>query len=342
MLCLPYSVPIAGADGDGKEEFLPGVLVDAGADETRFLPGFLLGGADVDAELVFVAGQRSEDDGDFVPGQFNGADDEADDIFLCGQIVDDGHGGQVFLPGSVVLDPDTGKFVFLPGVFGDDGEFTPGLALDSLDAGHFVEGRLHKPHGQTKAIFIPGKHEGADFKASKGCNDIHTIVSEEISDVVDGASLSFVFKKAKPKNGTLVKPRNGKGQPLFFPDGKEIPADVLEAAGEVIRGRMETGDNGLTFVPGQSMELNGVKSFIPGKVTVGPDGSEHFVPGKVIQTRNGPKFVCGQVIQTEDGEKFLPGVVMEDSDGQKTFVPAMEIQTKSGPMLIPGQVSALT
>ena len=64
---------------------------------------------------------------------------------------------------------------------------------------------------------------------------------------------------------------------------------------------------------------------------------ENFVPGKLVQTKNGPKFVSGQVIQTDDGEKFLPGVVMDSPDG-KMFVPAMEIQTKTGPMLIPGQV----
>ena len=43
-----------------------------------------------------------------------------------------------------------------------------------------------------------------------------------------------------------------------------------------------------------------------------PDGTETFVPGKVVETKNGPKFVSGQVIQTAEGEKFLPGVVVND------------------------------
>lgn len=87
---------------------------------------------------------------------------------------------------------------------------------------------------------------------------------------------------------------------------------------------------------------------LSGKMVKNADGSETFVPGKVIHTKNGPKFVSGQVIQTEDGDKFLPGVVMEKEVAaaagggeqalEKIFVPAMEIQTKSGPLLIPGQV----
>ena len=45
-----------------------------------------------------------------------------------------------------------------------------------------------------------------------------------------------------------------------------------------------------------------------------PDGTETFVPGKVVETKNGPKFVSGQVIQTAEGEKFLPGVVVNDPE----------------------------
>ena len=103
---------------------------------------------------------------------------------------------------------------------------------------------------------------------------------------------------------------------------------------------MECGENGPTFVPGLSMSLNGVKTFIPGKIQTNDDGSQTFVPGKEIHTKNGVKFVSGQVIQAEDGDKFLPGVVMDvgAEKGGKMFVPAMEMQTKSGPMLIPGQV----
>lgn len=120
-----------------------------------------------------------------------------------------------------------------------------------------------------------------------------------------------------------------------------MPQDIDESAAEIIPGRMECGEDGPTFVPGLSMELHGVKTFIPGKVQKNDDGSETFVPGKEIHTKNGLKFVSGQVIQAEDGDKFLPGVVMDlgPEKGGKIFVPAMEVQTKSGPMLIPGQVT---
>ena len=150
---------------------------------------------------------------------------------------------------------------------------------------------------------------------------------------MDGSSLSVVFKKMRPKNGVLVRTKNGS---KFYADGEHRPDDLGLA--EVIPGRLELTDEGPTFVPGQSMNLNGIRSFIPGQFMRNPDGTETFVPGKVIHTKNGPKFICGQVIQTADGEKFLPGIVMDRPEG-KIFVPAMEIQTRSGPLLIPGQVN---
>ena len=50
------------------------------------------------------------------------------------------------------------------------------------------------------------------------------------------------------------------------------------------------------------------------KIVQNADGTETFVPGKLVQTKNGPKFVSGQVIQTGEGEKFLPGVVVDDAE----------------------------
>ena len=50
------------------------------------------------------------------------------------------------------------------------------------------------------------------------------------------------------------------------------------------------------------------------KMIKNADGTETFVPGKVVETKNGPKFVSGQVIQTAEGEKFLPGVVVKDPE----------------------------
>ena len=100
----------------------------------------------------------------------------------------------------------------------------------------------------------------------------------------------------------------------FFAEGEAdlIPMDEIE---EITAGRMEFAEDGPpTFTPGLSMELNGAKTFIPGKMMENADGTETFVPGKVVQTKNGPKFVSGQVIQTGEGEKFLPGVVVDDPE----------------------------
>ena len=85
------------------------------------------------------------------------------------------------------------------------------------------------------------------------------------------------------------------------------------------------------------MEINGFKTFIPGKMMKDESGEEIFVPGKVIETKNGQKFVPGQVIETPEGEKFIPGKVMDSPDGPK-FVPGQMIETKSGSVFIPGQV----
>ena len=71
---------------------------------------------------------------------------------------------------------------------------------------------------------------------------------------------------------------------------------------------------------------------------LGENGEEVFVPGKMINGKNGPRFVPGQVIETEDGnEQFIPGQIMDTKDGKK-FVPGQIIETKSGPNFIPGQV----
>merc|ERR1712223_592953 len=97
------------------------------------------------------------------------------------------------------------------------------------------------------------------------------------------------------------------------------------------------GKDGPTFVSGKVMEIGGVKTFIPGQMVVDDSGEQVFVPGKIIETKNGPKFVPGQVIMTPEGEKFIPGQVMDTGDGPK-FVPGQMIETKSGRVFIPGQV----
>ena len=76
-----------------------------------------------------------------------------------------------------------------------------------------------------------------------------------------------------------------------------MPED-LEGA-EVTEGRMEYNKDGPHFVPGRVMEINGVKTFIPGKAVVDDSGEEVFVPGKMIETKNGPKFVPGQVSRSK-------------------------------------------
>ena len=59
-------------------------------------------------------------------------------------------------------------------------------------------------------------------------------------------------------------------------------------------------------------------------------GENVFVPGKMIDGKNGPRFWPGQVIESEDGdEKFIPGQVINDK-----FVPGIIVDK----VFIPGQV----
>ena len=323
--------------------FQPGTLVDVGGmDETMFIPGQLMGGGDFEDELNFVSGQMGIDQNGkntFVPGQVVNGN------FVHGQTLDLGNGmGKVFVQGEIVTNA-AGQPQFVPGVYMTDEKtgketFVHGMNMDSLDGTVFVEGKLHKGKGD-KAIFVPGQvaKDGTNkfVKAEKHA-DLVCRKSPEPPLALDGPSLSIVFKKSRPRNGFMITNKDGHSQ--FYREDEVPPGLESDPNAEIIPGRMECGEDGPTFVPGLSMELNGIKTFIPGKVVKNENGTETFVPGKMIHTKNGPKFVSGQVIQTEDGEKFLPGVVMTDKDNGKIFVPAMEIQTKSGPMLIPGQVAA--
>ncbi len=338
---------------DGDASFLPGALVDVSSDESNFVPGQLLSARD--EPLTFIPGRfcSSADGGEFVPGQL------IHNEFVPGQTIDLGDEQKVFLPGAVV------DGTFVPGVFDEsDGDaFTAGVVLDSVDGLMFVGGRLIEDESGS-VVVVPGKvMEGSTkFVPCRGPGDMSLRKSPEPGDCLDGQSLSMAFKKARPKNGIMVKTKDGTSRKVtlwcisfimqmiilieyassrFYPDGELLP-DVLANCCEAIPGRLECGEHGPTFVPGKSMELNGVRSFIPGKVVRDPDtGLESFVPGKVVQTKQGPKFVCGQVIQTEDGgEKFLPGVMQDTEQHGKIFVPAMEMQTKTGPVLIPGQVKS--
>ena len=64
-------------------------------------------------------------------------------------------------------------------------------------------------------------------------------------------------------------------------------------------------------------------------IWLGENGEEVFVPGKMINGKNGPRFVPGQVIETEDGnEQFIPGQIMDTKDGKK-FVPGQIIETNT-------------
>ena len=69
-------------------------------------------------------------------------------------------------------------------------------------------------------------------------------------------------------------------------------------------------------------------------------GENVFVPGKMIDGKNGPRFWPGQVIESEDGdEKFIPGQVINDKfvPGiivDKVFIPGQVLRTDNGKLFL--------
>ena len=317
--------------------FVSGALIDAG-EEARFVPGQMV---EVPKKgIVFIPGQMGEimEKQVFVPGQ-TVTDTNGQKLFMQGQMVQTGD-GQMFLNGDVIVN-NKNQVQFLPGVLSinpenDKEEFIPGIVGDTVSGQEFIEGRFVKKGEET--LFIPGKTvvfiDGVSNRFDK-INDEKNIALQPLPQspmLVDSQNLSMIFKKYRPCPGVLVRTEEGE---MFYPEGK-VPGD-LDGALEVTPGRMEYTENGPKFVPGKVMEIHNVKTFIPGKVMLDDDGLEVFIPGKTIETKNGPKFIAGQVVETKDGEQFIPGQVMDSPDGPK-FVPGQVIETKCGPKFIPGQV----
>ena len=318
--------------------FVGGTLIDIGEEEAVFVPGQMLGLPG--KPVTFIPGQMGEimEKQVFVPGQTVTLPD-GQKVFLNGQMVETA-GGPMFLNGDVIVN-NKNQVQFLPGQLvlnpdRDKEEFIPGIVGETAAGPEFIEGKLLK-RGDT-TVFVPGKTsvfiDGVSNRFDK-VTDSKTLSlqkSPSTAMLIDPQNLSMIFKKYRPCPGVMVNTKDGM---KFFPEGK-VPAD-LEELGEVLQGRMEYTQEGPKFVCGKVMEINGVKTFIPGKLIKNEEGEEVFVPGKMIDTKNGPKFVPGQVIETEEGEKFIPGQVMDSPDGPK-FVPGQMIETRSGSKFIPGQV----
>ena len=323
--------------------FVCGALIDKG-DTAWFVAGQMLSSysSAEDGGLLFIPGQMGEimEKQVFVPGHTVSLSD-GQQIFLHGQMVATAD-GPLYLHGDVIVNSKN-QVQFLPGqlVFNQEREkeeFIPGIVGEMLDGGNeFIEGKFVR-RGET-ALFVPGKTsvfiDGVSNRFDK-VNDSKSLVlqkSPSSAMLIDTHNLSMIFKKARPCPGVMVQTKNGL---KFFPEGK-VPSDLDTNGAEVLPGRMEYCQDGPRFVPGKVMEINGIRTFIPGKMITDETGEEVFVPGKMIETKNGSKFVPGQVIETAEGEKFVPGQIMDSPDGPK-FVPGQVIQTKSGPRFIPGQV----
>jgi hypothetical protein len=317
--------------------FLSGTIIDEGGESSRFVTGQMI--SDVAGEeVLFIPGEMGTVEGRevFVPGQ------RVDGTFRPGQMIE----RSVYVYGEIILNTK-GQVQFLPGIYSseEDEEFVPGIICETSGSKEtvFVEGRLYN-NKESETLLVPGQTTaisgGTDNRFEKAKNNKELRTRKSLSPpplAIDGEALSLVYKRIKPKNGTMLMTQNGV---KFFPDGSKIPQELLDSGAEVITGRMECTENGPQFVPGKVMEIHGIRTFIPGRMIKDEEsGHNVFVPGKMIDGKNGPRFVPGQVIESEDGdEKFIPGQIMDTPEDGTKFVPGQIIDTKSGPVFIPGQV----
>ena len=99
---------------------------------------------------------------------------------------------------------------------------------------------------------------------------------------------------------------------------------------------MEKKPNCYTYFSIEFGKKTYVSFFFKDEVT----GENVFVPGKMIDGKNGPRFWPGQVIESEDGdEKFIPGQVINDKfvPGiivDKVFIPGQVLRTDNGKLFL--------
>ena len=232
-----------------KEKFISGAVIDEGGEASRFVQGQMI--SDENGEnIVFIPGEMGTIDSRevFIPGQRN------DGQFRPGQMVE---GGQ-FIHGEIIFN-NKGLPQFLPGIYNDAVDFLPGLVCETLQKESvFVQGKLFD-NKDVETLFVPGNttaiNDGKDnrFEKAKDINEIRTERSPSPTPVaMDSEGLSLVYKRIKPKNGVMVIWDNGS---QFFPEGTEIPQDLIDSGADLISGRMECTENGPQFVAGKVMVI---------------------------------------------------------------------------------------
>lgn len=228
-----------------NEKFIAGAVIDEGGEASRFVQGQML--SDENGEdVIFIPGEMGLVDSKevFVPGQ------RVEGLFRPGQMVD----GGVFLHGELIVNPK-GLPQFIPGIYNENNEFLPGVVCETAQKeSMFVEGKLYN-NKDSETLFVPGCttiiNDGLDnrFEKCKQPNDMRTMKSPSPPPVaMEAEGLSLIYKRIKPKNGTMIVWENGS---QFFPEGAEIPQELQDK--EQIIGRMECTENGPQFVAGKVM-----------------------------------------------------------------------------------------
>lgn len=232
---------------DGR--FTPGAVIDEGREDSRFMQGQMISD-ETGLDIIFLSGEMGQINSKeiFVPGQ------RIEGLFRPGQMVE----GGLFIYGEIIISPK-GNPQFLPGIYNEAEEFLPGLVCDTNSPQKetvFVQGKLYNSK-DADTIFVPGGttliNDGQDnrFEKCKEPNEIRSSKSPSPPPLaMDSEGLSLIYKKVKPKNGTMVMWANGS---QFFPEGAEIPQELIDSGAESISGRMECTENGPQFVAGKVM-----------------------------------------------------------------------------------------
>lgn len=269
-------------------------------------------------------------------------------VFLAGEFIQT-ESGEVFCPGHVVVDKETGKTVFTPGLTTFDPNnsvkvnFIPGMVMTSKDNQvHFQAGQIVKNEfysGQT--IYVndePNFIEGETILTPEGLRFVAGVYSEDNS-LTPGKFMTLPSGETKFIPGQMTE---------IFLSGQ----NVLDASGEwnFVSGQTivdEAGEEifvsgitiqtaeGSTFVPGMHNEQG---TFVPGiSKLVGKE--IEFFPGISIETKQGIQFCEGQMVQSEHGEVFMPGKTEYKLNGEADFIVAESIgQISFQKPLPPGMV----
>lgn len=229
-------------------------------------------------------------------------------VFLAGEFILNEKGEEIFCPGQAVINNETGKRTFTPGLT----TFDP-MSADPNKTVNFIGGQV-----------MTSKDNQVHFQAGQIVDD------------------QFVCGQTIYVND---EPKFLEGETIITPEGFRFVAGMYDENNVLIPGKVMKMPNGEEkFICGQMTEMflagQNVQTsenewkFVCGQTVVDENGNETFSAGRTIQTEEGSKFVSG--MYADDGS-FVAGIVKKVGKEMK-FIPGISIETKQGMQFVEGQM----